>query len=74
MYSSCKERMRATLAETDPEKEKQCLYDAICGKYYEKFACMCGMLYLANQWETKGMDGLKAAFSNYHGFAAKTLL
>lgn len=74
VYSSCKERMRAALAETDPEKEKQFLYDAICGKYYEKFACMCGMLYLANQWETKGMDGLKTAFSDYHGFAAKTLL
>lgn len=74
VYSSCKERMRAALAEMNPEKQKQFLYDAICGKYFEKFACMCGMLYLADQWEAKGMDGLKAAFSDYHGFAKKTLL
>lgn len=74
VYSSCKEKMRTALAETNPEKQAQFLYDAICGNFYEKYACMCGMLYLANQWEAKGIDGLKSAFSDFHGFAEKTLL
>lgn len=73
-YSSCKEKMRRALAETDTEKQKQFLCEPICGKYFEKFASICGMLYLANQWELKGIDGLRAAFSDYHGFAEKTLI
>ncbi len=32
------------------------------------------MLYLANQWEPKGLDGLKTAFSDCHEFAEKTLI
>ena len=73
VYSSCKEKMRAALVETDEKKQEQYLYDAICGKYYEKFACMCGMLYLAGQWEKYGIPGLKTAFTDYHGFAERTL-
>ena len=74
VYAACKEKMRAALAETDPAKQKQFLRDAVCGRFDEKFASMCGMLFLANQWAAHGMDGLKSAFSDYHGFAAKTLL
>lgn len=74
VYSFCKEKMHIALTETSPEKQRQFLYDAICGSYFEKFACMCGMLYLANQWRAKGIDGLKSSFSDYHGFAQKTLL
>ena len=73
VYSSCKEKMRAALVETDEKKQEQYLYDAICGKYYEKFACMCGMLYLAGRWEKYGIPGLKIAFTDYHGFAERTL-
>lgn len=73
VYSTCKKKMRSALAETDAKKQEQFLSDAICGMYYEKFACMCGMLYLAGQWETKGIPGLKSAFSDYHGFAEKVL-
>ncbi|MDD7771748.1 MAG: hypothetical protein PT958_03120 [Firmicutes bacterium] len=72
-YASGREKMRLAMAETDSQRQKQYLYDAVCGSYYEKFACMCGMLYLADCWEKEGMDGLKAAFADYHGFARKTL-
>lgn len=73
VYSSCKEKMCAALTETDTKKQEQYLYDAICGMYYEKFACMCGMLYLAGRWEKYGIAGLKTAFMDYHGFAERTL-
>lgn len=66
-------KLRRALAETDPDRQKQFLEEAVCGPYYEKFACMCGMLYLAGQWETHGIDGLQAAFADYHGFAQRTL-
>lgn len=34
---------------------------------------MCGMLYLADRWETQGIDGLQSAFADYHGFAQRAL-
>ena len=73
MYSNCKRKMREALAETDTKRQEQFLYESICGMYYEKFACMCGMLYLARQWEKHGITGLKTAFSDYHGFAEQVL-
>lgn len=72
-YANGKEKMHKALSETDPEKQEKCLYDAACGNYYDKYACMCGMLYLAGCWEKNGIDGLKNAFSDYHGFAKKTI-
>lgn len=66
-------KLHRALAETDPDRQKQFLEEAVCGSYYEKFACMCGMLYLADRWETQGIDGLQAAFADYHGFAQRTL-
>ena len=41
-------KLRLALTETDPDRQKQFLEEAVCGSYYEKFACMCGMLYLAD--------------------------
>lgn len=72
-YADGQARMRFALAETDPERQKKALYDAVCGEYYKKYACMCGMMYLASRWEADGLDGLKDAFSDYRGFARKTL-
>lgn len=66
-------KLRLALTETDPDRQKQFLEEAVCGSYYEKFACMCGMLYLADRWETQGIDGLKSAFADYHGFAQRAL-
>ena len=73
VYTTAKEKMNLALREKDREKQKKFLYDAICGKYYDKFACMCGMLYLARVWEKRGTAGLKEEFSSFHGFAKKTL-
>lgn len=73
VYSSSKEKMRLPLVEKDKKKREKFLYDGICGDYYDKWACMCGMLYLASIWEKSGVGGLKASFSSYHGFALKTL-
>ena len=66
-------KLRLALTETDPDRQKQFLEEAVCGSYYEKFACMCGMLYLADRWETQGIDGLQCAFADYHGFAQRAL-
>ena len=66
-------KLRLALTETDPDRQKQFLKEAVCGSYYEKFACMCGMLYLADRWETQGIDGLQSAFADYHGFAQRAL-
>lgn len=73
VFASSKKRMREALSETDREKQKKFLYDAICGRYYEKYACMCGMLYLARVWEKDGGAGLRREFSSFCGFAEKTL-
>ena len=63
----CRERMAAALQEKN-------LYEALCGNYYEKYACMCGMLYLARVWERSGISGLKSCFeAGWSGFAAKTV-
>lgn len=35
-------KLRLALTETDPDRQKQFLEEAVCGSYYEKFACMCG--------------------------------
>ena len=66
-------KLRLALTETDPDRQKQFLEEAVCGSYYEEFACMCGMLYLAYRWETQGIDGLQSAFADYHGFAQRAL-
>lgn len=66
-------KMRVAVAETDPEKQKKHLRNGFCGRYEEKYACMSGMLYLVKQWQKNGLDGLKASFADYHGFAGKTI-
>ena len=66
-------KMREAVAETDPEKQKAHLRGGFCGRYEEKYACMCGILYLAKQWQKNGMEGLKTSFSDFHGFAEKAI-
>ena len=68
-----REKMREAVAETDPERQRAHLRNGFYGRYEEKYACMCGMLYLVKQWQKSGMDGLKASFADYHGFAEKTI-
>ena len=42
--------MKLALIETNPQSQEQYIYEANFGNYYDKYACMCGMLYLAKQW------------------------
>lgn len=69
------ERMKKALAEQDAEARQKNLCDAVCGNYYEKFGCMCGMLYFAKLWQNGGIPALLKAFSEgYRGFAKKTVI
>jgi len=44
----------------------------VCG-YYDKYAAMCGMIYLGRQWQSGGILRLKELFyQGYRGFAAKS--
>lgn len=39
-----------------------------------KYACMCGMIYLAKEWQLGGYARLKELFDQgYHGFARKCI-
>lgn len=70
----CRRRMADALQERDAAAQEKNLYEALCGNYYEKYACMCGMLYLARVWERSGISGLKSCFgAGWSGFAAKTI-
>lgn len=73
VYEAAKATMKAALAETDKAKQEEYLYSAVCGAYYKKFACMCGMLYLARRWEKDGVSGLENEFESFNGFAEKTV-
>lgn len=67
-------RMRAALRETDPEAQERYRREAIFGRYYEKFACMCGMIYLAECWLRGGIPALLEEYrKGYHGFADRSL-
>lgn len=70
-----REKMQAALAETRPDAQAQYRQEAVVGRrYHEKFACMCGMLYLAKCWLRRGIPGLLVEYQKgYHGFAARTL-
>ena len=69
--SSC-ETLRRALAAVDEAEQENYLNRANCGRYYEKFACMAGMLYLAELWRLGGVTALKECFDvGYHGFAKK---
>lgn len=63
--------LQKALAAGDAAEQEAYLSRANCGKYYEKFACMAGMLYLAGQWRQGGAAALAKQFhAGYHGFAA----
>ena len=67
-------KMLSALNEKNPEKQKELLEEAVCGSYYEKFAAICGMTYLADIWKNGGTQALKNRFNKgYSGFAAETV-
>ncbi|MCD8341136.1 MAG: hypothetical protein LUC87_03155 [Clostridiales bacterium] len=72
VFNRSRERMTEALDEQNPDRQSRLLYEAVCGNYYDKFACMCGMLYLANRWMTGGDIILKDAMEEgFEGFARK---
>jgi hypothetical protein len=69
-----RERMQSALGATDITEQKNNLFEAVYGNYYDKYPCMCGMFYLVDCWKSKGVLGLKEEFQNvFHGFSRKTL-
>ena len=73
VYNASAGKMKIALRETNPERQKQYIYEASYGKYYDKYAAMCGMVYLGRQWQKGGISRLKELFhQGYHGFAAKS--
>lgn len=66
--------MIEALEENDPIKQKNYLYKAIYGSYYDKYACMAGMFFLVDVWKKQGIVGLEEVFNQgYIGFAEKTV-
>lgn len=73
-YASCAARMEETLKEQDPQRQAALMETAVSGRYLEKYACICGMIYLAKVWQREGVDGLKKAYQEgWRGFAEKTV-
>lgn len=69
--TSCAD-MRAARSEQRSDAQQDWLYRAIFGEYYAKYACMCGMLYLARCWQAGGSQQLAKEFAaGWQGFAEK---
>lgn len=66
------ETMQKALKEQNKKEQERYLYTAQCGEYFEKYACMSGMLYLAALYQNGGLSALKTCFDEgYFGFAEK---
>lgn len=66
--------MRSARQETRPAQQQEWLRRAVFGSYYDKYACMCGMLYLARRWQEGGPAHLAAELAaGWQDFAEKTL-
>lgn len=74
IYIQSINKMKLALMETNPQSQEQYIYEANFGNYYDKYACMCGMIYLAKEWQLGGYARLKELFDQgYHGFARKCI-
>jgi len=72
VFGQSREKLKSALAEQDTTKQGQFIYEALYGNYYDKFACMCGMLYLAALWLEGGDIAIKTALNEgYMDFAGK---
>lgn len=65
--------MLAARQENRSEQQEEWLQRAIFGsRYYDKYACMCGMLYLARRWQEGGTKQLATEFkAGWQGFSEK---
>lgn len=71
-----RERSARTLGDAllcrDEAEQRGFLHTAQCGAYYDKFACMAGMLYLAEVWKRGGVPALADQLrGGYAGFSAR---
>ena len=74
IYIQSTNKMKLALMEKNPQSQEQYIYEANFGNYYDKYACMCGMIYLAKQWQLGEYARLKEVFDQgYHGFARKCI-
>ena len=74
VYTKAQSQMRAALQAQDPARQADFVQKANFGQYTDKYACMCGMIYLGQMWQKGGYPDLKQLFEEgYKGFAAKTL-
>lgn len=72
VYVASAAKMKNALKETSPEKQKQYVYEANFGNYWDKYVAMCALVYLGRQWQSGGIPRLRELFmQGYHGFAAK---
>ncbi len=73
VYERAANKMLSALREKDSNKQKQYIEDADVGRFYDKYACMCGMIYLGKQWQTGGTPRIKQLFERgWRGFATKS--
>ncbi|MCD7766874.1 MAG: hypothetical protein LUH53_10260 [Lachnospiraceae bacterium] len=74
VFERSRERLESALIEQDTTKQNQFIYKALYGNYYDKYACMCGMLYLATLWLKGGDIAIKTAMDEgYMDFASKAV-
>jgi hypothetical protein len=59
VFDKSKSSLRSALAEKDRDRQVAMLEAANTGSFYDKFAAMSGMLYLAKRWKEDGIQGLK---------------
>ena len=62
IYVQSKRKMKLALMEINPKSQEQYVNEANFGNYYEKYACMSGMIYLAKELKLGGYARLKALF------------
>lgn len=66
--------LRKAFLENNISKQNEYLYNAMYGKYYDKFGCMAGLLYLVDIYTKRGKDGLSCEFhSGYKNIISRIL-
>ena len=74
VYNYSVVKMKNALQEKNTEKQEKYIYEANHGNYYDKYAAMCGMIYLGQEWQCGGNERLKELFfEGYNGFATKSI-
>jgi len=74
-YKTSASKMIDALREESHKKRQEYIYEANFGNYYDKYAAMCGMIYLGRQWQSGGAERLKEIFhQGWRGFATKSIV